>query len=181
MSGLSAEQAVESVLFAAGGPVRFSDLASATGASRGELKTILAALRERYAERGIRLVVGEREAQFATAPEAADTVGRFLRQELRGRLSKGALETLAIVAYRGPVTRPEVESIRGVQSAAPVRTLAIRGLIAEVGRRQEPGRPILYDTTIELLKYLGLGSKDELPSVPEELESRIAAVNSPST
>ncbi len=181
MSGLSPEQTVESILFAAGEPVQFSDLTAVTGLARKEIKETLAALQERYADRGIRVVIGEKEAQFVTAPEAVDVVGTFLKQELRGRLSKGALETLAIVAYRGPVTRPEVESIRGVQSAAPVRTLAIRGLIAEVGRKQEPGRPILYDTTIELLKHLGLGSKDELPSVPEELQARLKEVSTPAT
>ncbi|MEX2043395.1 MAG: SMC-Scp complex subunit ScpB [Patescibacteria group bacterium] len=166
--------AVESILFAAGEPVKISDLASLVGLPRGEVKQLLADIRKSYSDRGIRLVIGEQEAQLVTAPETEAVVGRFLKQELRGRLSKGALETLAIIAYRGPVTRPEVESIRGVQSSAPLRTLAIRGLIGEVGRRQEPGRPILYDTTIELLKHLGVGGKDELPAVPDELTERLA-------
>ena len=175
MSGVNPRLALESILFAAGEPVRLSDLSSLVGLPRPEVKKLLAEIQTSYADRGIRLVIGEQEAQLVTAPETEAVVGRFLKQELRGRLSKGALETLAIIAYRGPVTRPEVESIRGVQSTAPLRTLAIRGLIGEVGRKQEPGRPILYDTTIELLKHLGVGGKDELPAVPEELEERLAA------
>lgn len=180
MSGVEAgtatpRQAVESILFAAGEPVKLGDLSSLTELPRAEVKELLAEIKEAYADRGIRLVIGDQEAQFVTAPETEPVVGRFLKQELRGRLSKGALETLAIIAYRGPVTRPEVESIRGVQSSAPLRTLAIRGLVGEVGRKQEPGRPILYDTTIELLKHLGVGGKDELPPVPEELAERLSA------
>ena len=173
MSGVNPQQAIESILFAAGEPVKLSDLSALVELPRPEIKKLLVVIQEQYAERGIRLVIGEQEAQLVTAPETEAVVGRFLKQELRGRLSKGALETLAIIAYRGPVTRPEVDSIRGVQSSAPLRTLAVRGLIGEVGRKQEPGRPILYDTTIELLKHLGVGSKGELPKIPEELEARL--------
>lgn len=173
--GTDRRQAVESILFAAGEPVKLSDLSALVGLPRAGVKELLAGIRESYEDRGIRLVVDGQEAQLVTAPETEAVVGRFLKQELRGRLSKGALETLAIISYRGPVTRPEVESIRGVQSSAPLRTLAIRGLIGEVGRKQEPGRPILYDTTIGLLKHLGVGGKDELPKVPDELAERLAA------
>jgi segregation and condensation protein B len=175
VSGLNPQHAIESILFAAGEPVRFSDLATLVDLPRPRVKKLLVEIRAAYAGRGIRLVIGEQEAQLVTAPETDALVGRFLKQELRGRLSKGALETLAIIAYRGPVTRPEVDSIRGVQSSAPLRTLAVRGLIGEVGRKQEPGRPILYDTTIELLKHLGVSSKEDLPPVPEELEARLTA------
>lgn len=178
--GVKTAALVESVLFAAGEPVALGELATTVGVSKSELKQALAAMTERYAEpgssRGLRLVVDDRSAQLVTDPDAADTLGRFLQAELRGQLSKSALETLAIVAYRGPVTRPDIEQIRGVQSAQPLRTLAIRGLITDVGRKSEPGRPILYDVTLELYKHLGIGSRDELPAPLEALEQKLAAV-----
>ena len=117
MSGVDPKQsvdpkrAIESILFAAGEPVKTGDLAALTERPRGEVKQLLTEIQRTYAERGIRLVIGEQEAQLVTAPETDAVVGRFLKQELRGRLSKGALETLAIIAYRGPVTRPEVEAV----------------------------------------------------------------------
>lgn len=165
---------IESILFAAAEPVSLSTLVQATECSKSELREALESLQSEYAERGLRLVIDDRAAQLVTAPEAASHVARFLKQELRGRLSPGALETLAIIAYRGPATRPQVEAIRGVQSAQPLRTLAIRGLITDVGRTKEPGRPILYDTTLELLKHLGISSKRELPKPPEELTEKLA-------
>jgi segregation and condensation protein B len=168
--------AIESVLFAAGEPVPLTDLAKAVDLRRSELKQQLSAMQESYRSRGLRLVIDERSAQLVTAPEAGDLLGRFLQQELRGKLSAGALETLAIVAYRGPVTRPEVESVRGVHSAQPLRTLAIRGLITDVGRKSEPGRPILYDVTLELFKHLGISSREELPAVPDELADKLKPI-----
>lgn len=178
-SGMQADALIESVLFAAGEPVPLGELAKAVGVGKAELRQTLAAMADGYSEpgadRGLRLVVDDRAAQLVTAPAAADTLGRFLQEELRGKLSKSALETLAIVAYRGPVTRPDIEQIRGVQSAGPLRTLAIRGLITDVGRKSEPGRPILYDVTLELYKHLGIGSREELPKLPEALETKVAA------
>lgn len=168
---------IESVLFAAGEPVPLGELAKAVGVGKAELRQTLADMADGYADsgadRGLRLVVDDRAAQLVTAPDAAETLGRFLQEELRGKLSKSALETLAIVAYRGPVTRPDIEQIRGVQSAGPLRTLAIRGLITDVGRKSEPGRPILYDVTLELYKHLGIGSREELPKLPEALETKL--------
>lgn len=172
--GTKTEALVESVLFAAGEPVVLGDLAKAVGVGKAELKKTLAAMAESYADRGLRLVVDDRAAQLVTDPAAAETLGRFLQEELRGKLSKSALETLSIIAYRGPVTRPDIEQIRGVQSSASVRTLAIRGLITDVGRKTEPGRPILYDVTLELYKHLGIGSREELPELPEAVQEKMA-------
>lgn len=170
---------IESVLFAAGEPVSLTELAKTVGISKGELKKQLEEMTREYTDRGLRLVVDERTVQLVTAPEAADTLGRFLQEELRGKLSRSALEVLAIVAYRGPVTRPEIERIRGVQSAQPLRTLAIRGLITDVGRKEEPGRPILYDVTLELYKHLGISRREELPAVPEHLSEKTDATRAP--
>lgn len=170
---IKSEALIESVLFAAGEPVQLGDLAKAVGVGKTDLKKTLTAMSEDYGDRGLRLVVDDRAAQLVTDPAAADTLGRFLQEELRGKLSKSALEVLAIIAYRGPVTRPEIEQIRGVQSAQPVRTLAIRGLITDVGRKSEPGRPILYDVTLELYKHLGISSREELPELPEAAKEKL--------
>jgi len=170
---------IESVLFAAGEPVTLADLAKTVGLKRPELKRELDELSGSYADRGLRLVVDDRTAQLVTAPESADTLGKFLQEELRGKLSRSALEVLAIVAYRGPVTRPDIERIRGVQSAQPLRTLAIRGLIVDVGRKDEPGRPILYEPTLELFKHLGITRREELPEVPESLAGKAAEPSVP--
>jgi segregation and condensation protein B len=160
---------VESILFAAGEPVSLAELASVSGSGKRQLREVLDELSEELAERGIRLVEDGTVAQLVTAPESASAVARYVQNELRGSLSQAALETLAIVAYNGPVTRPKIEAIRGVQSSPALRTLAIRGLVAEVGRSDAPGRPIIYDITVELMKALGIRSRDELPLVEAEL------------
>ena len=101
--------------------------------------------------------------QMVTAPESADHVRRFLGLELSGKLSAAALETLAIIAYRQPATRAQIESIRGVNSDSVLRTLLNYGLIEEVGRLDQAGRPILYGTTFEFLQEFGLSDLHQLP------------------
>ena len=105
------------------------------------------------------------QVQLITMPEATPHIQRFLGLEMTGRLTQPALETLAIIAYRQPVTRAAMESIRGVNCDGVLRTLVSRGLIEEVGRLDQVGRPILYGTTFEFLQYFGLKSLDELPSL----------------
>lgn len=167
---------VESVLFASGEPLRLSELAQVTGLSLKEITEAVGELTKVSENRGIRVVHDDGLVQLVTAPEAAEAVACLHQRELRGGLSAAALETLAIIAYRGPVTRPVIEAIRGVQSSAPLRTLAIRGLTAEVGRADEVGRPILYATTLELLKELGISSRAELPLLSAEQEVRLREV-----
>lgn len=164
---------IESVLFTAGEPVSLTELAGLVGVSKSELQSLLKDLQESYRDRGVRVVFDSRSAQLVSAPEAGKYVARYVQSELRGKLSPSALETLAIVAYRGPITRPDIERIRGVNSAQSLRTLAVRGLISDVGRKREPGRPILYDSTLELLKHLGVSGKDELPKLPDDLLKRL--------
>jgi len=101
---------------------------------------------------------------LGTRPECAPYISRLLRVQPH-RLSRAALETLAIIAYRQPVTGPEIEAIRGVSIDGVLGTLLARGLIAEAGRKQAPGRPILYETTEEFLRYLGLRDLAELPQL----------------
>ena len=167
------EAVIEAILLAAGSPISLTELSRAAGLSKSET---LEAIEQHRSQpgRGVTIVSDGKVAQLVTAPELAEQVARFTQSELRGSLSPGALETLAIIAYRGPVTRSEIEAIRGVSSSTPLRTLSIRGLVEETGRRQVPGRPFLYDTSLELLKHLGIRSKTELPAPPEATEKKLA-------
>lgn len=164
---------LESVLFAAGEPVKLSDLAGLLEVSKAHLIKRLEQLRSEYAGRGITLVWDDRTAQMVTAPEMAAPLARFMQTELRGKLSASSLEALAVIAYNGPTTRPHIERIRGVQSAQAMRTLAMRGLITEIGRSPDPGRPIIYDITVELYKHLGISGRAQLPEVPAELLAKL--------
>jgi len=107
--------------------------------------------------------------QLTTAPEAAELIERFLGLEATSRLSRAALETLAIIAYQQPVTRPQVDAVRGVNSEGVMKSLLGKGLVQEVGRTEGPGRPILYGTSLEFLQHFGLNSLMELPplNLPE--------------
>ena len=113
--------------------------------------------------RGLRLQRFRGRVQLTSAPEAAPVIERLLGLEEGGRLSRAALETLAIVLYRQPVTRPQIDAIRGVNSDGVLKSLLARGLIQEVGRAEAPGRPILYHVTTECLQYFGLSSLTDLP------------------
>jgi segregation and condensation protein B len=123
----------------------------------------LAALIDEYKDRGIKILRKGDYYSMVTDPESAETIARFLNEELRHDLSEAALETLSIITYKQPVTRLEIEEIRGVASDQLLRSLLIRGLIQEVGRKESPGRPILYGTTMEFLQYFGLQNENELP------------------
>jgi len=162
---------LESLLFVAPGPTEVSQLARVLELTAGELEEALALLEQRYAGRGLRLQRHRHTVQLVTAPEAAVYVERFLNLESAGRLSLAALETLAIVAYRQPITRVEIEAIRGVNCEGVLRNLAARGLIAEVDRLESPGRPIRYGVTPEFLQYFGLRDTQDLPPLPPDLET----------
>jgi len=154
---------LESLLFVADEPVRTKRLAEVLGVRESEVGEALRELKAEYAARGIRIQCQGDRVQMVTAPEAAPFVERFLRAEPRRRLSQAALETLAIIAYRQPITRAQIEAIRGVNCDGVLRTLLSKGLIEEVGHLEQPGRPVLYGTTFEFLRYFGLQSLDELP------------------
>ena len=158
---------VESLLFVADAPVSIGRLAEALWATAGQVEHALAELENIYTERGLRLQRAGNRVQLITAPEAAPFVERFLGLEVRTRLSRAALETLAIIAYRQPITRPEIEAVRGVNSDSVLRTLLSVGLIEGVGRAPTVGRPILYATTFEFLQHFGLQGLDELPPLEE--------------
>lgn len=156
--------AVEALLFVAGEPLSVARIARILGVGEGVVREALAELAEacRAPGRGIELVEVAGGWQLVTRREYRRAVEELL-QPRRQALSRAALETLAIVAYRQPVTRAEIEAIRGVQSEAGLRTLLERGLIREVGRKDAPGRPILYGTTPLFLQMFGLKDLSELP------------------
>jgi segregation and condensation protein B len=164
---LSTESLIESLLFVASEPVSVERLASALKISVEEVDAALQRLGQEYSQRGLRLQRKGRRVQLVTAPEAAEFVRSFLGLEASGRLSPPAMETLAIVAYRQPVTRAQVEAIRGVNSDSVLRTLVNRGLIEEQGRLEQAGRPIVYGTTFDFLQQFGLTSIDQLPPLED--------------
>lgn len=159
---------IESLLFIASEPVHVRQLARVLALPIDAVEHALERLRDDYRSRGIRLQRHADMVQLVSAPEAAAAIERFLGLNAAApRLSGPALETLAIVAYRQPVTRPGIEAVRGVDCSGALRTLLQRGLVVEVGRVQSAGRPVLYATTDEFLKQFGLESVDQLPALEE--------------
>ena len=155
---------VEAVLFVAEKPVSRSELARVVGGTPRQLDAALGELRLAYEETGMRLQHDGDEWQIVTAPEMASYVATYLGAD-RLRVSAASLETLAVIAYRQPITRAEVEAVRGVNCDQTIYTLMSRRLIEERGRKEAPGRPILYGTTWEFLECFGLSSLDQLPTV----------------
>ena len=173
-SRLSLSAALEALLFAAPGAVTSAQLATALDLTVREIDKGLADLETQFKERGLRLQRHFGRVQLTTAPEAAASVEKFLGLEASSHLSRAALETLAIVAYQQPVTRPQIDSIRGVNSDGVLKSLLSKGLVQEVGRAERPGRPILYSTTPDFLGHFGLNSIEELPPLnpPEEPDNQ---------
>jgi len=160
---LSLEALVESLLFVADEPVPVAQLASALEVNSREVETALTLLTETFAPRGLRLQRSKDKVQLTTAPAAAEKVQRFLGLAASAPLTRAALETLAIIAYQQPVTRPQIEAVRGVNSDSVLKNLLSKGLIEETGRSEGPGRPVLYATTPEFLQHFGLTAVTELP------------------
>jgi segregation and condensation protein B len=160
---LDLDAQIEGLLFVSDGPVSTGRLAEAVGVSPAKVERALERLEEGYSGRGLRIERAGSKVQLVTAPEAAAGIERLLGLETKMRFSGAALETLAIIAYRQPVTRPELESVRGVSCDSVVRTLTGAGLVEELGRAPSVGRPILLGTTFEFLHHFGLRSLDDLP------------------
>ena len=154
---------IESILFIAERPVTVREIADSCGVMVQAVQKQALELIEAYSAEGIRIVRKGDYLQMATAIENAAEVARFFRRELRANLSPAALETLAIIAFRQPITKGRVDQLRGVNSDASLRVLLVRGLVTEVGREQTPGRPILYGTTMEFMQYFGFESPDDIP------------------
>ena len=162
---LSLQAKVEALLFVSPSYCHPRQIAEALGLSISDVQTALNSLSEQFAKRGIRLQENKGRYQLTTAPEISEEVENFLQLEYTARFSLAALETLAILAYQQPITRPSIDSIRGVNSDSVIRNLLSKGLIEEVGRSDGPGRPILYGTSPEFLQYFGLASIRDLPKI----------------
>lgn len=158
---------IESILFVAEKPVSIKEISKISGVVSFEVQKALLVLSKDYKERGLCLIRKGDYFQLITSPDTGEYVAKYLNQELKKELGQAALEALAIITYKQPITRLEVEKIRGVNCDAILRTLQIKGLIQEVDRKNAPGRPILYGTTFEFLQYLGVESLDELPQLTD--------------
>ncbi len=163
---------LESLLFVADHPIEESYLARALDVTSTRIERALDDLETtlRDGQRGIRLQRGPEGVALVTAPEAAARIEHFLGLEASRKLSTAALETLAIIAYRQPITRGQIDTIRGVSSDGAVATLRARALIAPAGYATGPGRPMLFQTTQRFLEHFGLERAGQLPPLPEEID-----------
>lgn len=154
---------IESVLFVSGEPVKISRLVKITGSSKPEVENAIMAMQNEYvAERGLALIRKEEEVQLATNSENASYVDDLVKSEIQENLSKAALEVLSIVAYRGPISRLDVEAIRGVNCTFTLRSLLMRGLLERMENPKD-NRGYLYKVSFEFLKKLGLEGVNKLP------------------
>ncbi|MEA2007728.1 MAG: SMC-Scp complex subunit ScpB [Chloroflexota bacterium] len=165
---------IEALLFVSPESVSPYQLGMALEVTPRRVKGCLEELEAQYQNRGICLQWHDGKVQITSAPEAARGIELFLSLEATSPLSRAALETLSIIAYQQPVTRPQIDAIRGVNSDGVIRGLLSKGLIEDAGRAEGPGRPILYSTTSEFLKHFGLTSAAELP--PLQLEEASVAI-----
>lgn len=168
---LSIEQ-LEALLFVAERPLTRREIGSLAGVDRQTVDALLGDLEVLLRTRGIRLLSSGDHVQLATSPEAGGLIARYMGSD-GVRLSGAALETLAVIAYRQPVTRGVIERIRGVDSDYVVRSLLHRRLVVELGRADTPGRPILYGTGFDFLERFGLTSLDDLPPLDAEAALRL--------
>jgi segregation and condensation protein B len=166
------EAELEALLFVAEKPLNRREIASLAGVDRATVDARLGDLEVSLAGRGIRLIVSDDRVELVTAPEAGGLIARYVGADAV-RLSPAALETLAIVAYRQPVTKSAVERIRGVDSDYTIRSLLHRRLVVELGRSDGPGRPFLYGTGFDFLERFGLTSLEELPPLDVDVAARL--------
>ena len=171
---------LESLLFVSSEPAEIAQLAAALEVPVSDIESAIDELAERCKWRGIRVQRKGPRVQLASSPDAAPYVEKYLGLNAVTRLSQAALETLAIIAYRQPITRPEIEVLRGVDSDGVLRTLTARQLIVEVGRLDTVGHPIRYGTTFEFLRYFGLERLDQLPSLSTFEPPLVAVANNDS-
>ncbi len=167
---------IEALLFVSSGLVSIYQLSKALEITESEVESYLSDLETHYKMdgHGLRLMRVKTRVQLTTAPAFSKTVETFLGLEITSTLSQAALEALAIVAYKQPITRPEVDVIRGVNSDSVMRTLLSKGLIEELGRADTPGRPIYYGTSSEFLQFFGLETIEALPFIDfDELEESV--------
>ncbi len=163
------KQALESLIFVSDRTVTPAQLARSLKVRAAQVRELVAELIGEYAARGIELLEVAGGYQFRSAPACAPWVRDFVAQK-PVRLTRAQLETLALVSYRQPITRPEIDEVRGVDSGSAMRVLLERGLIRMIGRKDEPGRPLLYGTTSHFLEFFGMQSLKDLPTLHEFTE-----------
>jgi segregation and condensation protein B len=157
---------VEGLLFVAPGPVTLPQIAASMEVSTADIEKAIEELIERYERSGgLYLQIHKGKYQLTTKPGLGAVIEKFLGLQATTRLSRAGLETLAIIAYKQPFTRPQLDDVRGVNSDGVLKSLLSKGLIEETGRADGPGRPIIYGTTSEFLQYFGLTSLENLPSL----------------
>ncbi|MFC2948269.1 SMC-Scp complex subunit ScpB [Virgibacillus sediminis] len=162
---------IEGLLFASGEQgITAKHLSKILEIPEWQVENLLIELKDdlKNEDRGIMVMQSHEVYHLTTKPEHSDYYKKMMETPKTSRMSQAALETLAIIAYQQPITRTEIEEIRGVKSDRPVQTLLARSLIEEAGRRDSVGRPVLFSTTKEFLTYFGLTSLDELPPLPED-------------
>lgn len=161
------KSAIEAMLFVAGEPLNIKDIYTNLELDRKTAREILNEITEEFKaeSRGIKLINIDDSYQFVTKPENSEFIQKMLKKNKRQSLSQASIESLAIIAYKQPITRIDIDEIRGVKSESAITRLVERGLIKDVGRLEVPGRPILYGTTDEFLRQFGLKTIKELPSL----------------
>ncbi len=157
---------IETILFVHGEPVSLEKLVKVTRAKKEDVTLALGELKKDYEGRGLTLLEKDAEWQIGSNPENAKYVEDFVKSEFSEELSRAALETVAIVAYQGPLTRAEIEYVRGVNSSFTLRNLLLRGLIERIENPKD-ARSYLYRISFDFLKYLGAASVEELPGYEE--------------
>ena len=165
---------VESLLFVSGEPMSFGKLSKIIGEKENVLKEAVEELANDYKSRqsGVRVIVNDGKAQMVTAGENADVVEKLMKIDIEGDLSRSALETISIVAYRGPLSRAEIEEIRGVNTSFTLRQLAIRGLVEKIDNPRD-ARAYLYKISFDFLRHLGMEKIEDLPRYQELREREL--------
>jgi segregation and condensation protein B len=171
MAEIALHVSLLAILFVASEPLSTEQLSRVTDAPEGEVEKTLTSLKSSMGDTGICLSVLDGKYRLVSSPRASNVVKTFLQAETSNELSRAALETLAIVAYRGPITKSRVDAIRGVSSDTMLRNLQARGLILVAGKSEEPGRPETYAVSHTFLQHFGLTSTQDLPPLPEVAEN----------
>ena len=159
------KSAIESMLFVSGEPLSLRDLSNNLEIKDKVVEEIIKEMMSEYEGRGIRLISINGSYQLVTKSENSDYIQKLLKKNKRHSLSQASIESLAIIAYKQPITRIDIDEIRGVKSESAIQKLVEKGLIKDIGRLEVPGRPILYGTTDEFLRQFGLETLKELPSL----------------
>lgn len=173
------QEVIEGLLFVSGQGVEIADIVEKLEVKEKQVKTAIENLKEKYADRGINVITYKTKVQLCSNPKYADDIASVLNPIKEKQLTKAALETMAIIAYKQPITKPEVEQVRGVDSGYAIQILLDFKLIEVVGRKDAIGKPLLYGTTDEFLKRFELQSIEDLPEY-EELLERIQVIHTAS-